>query len=61
MNVFQENRELFWAFARKNTKVNADGYATISRDEDDFNDDYWDTYCKELLDEQNTVTRSMVR
>jgi len=41
-NYINENREKIYEEARKNTKYNENGEATISRDDEWFYEDCWD-------------------
>lgn len=41
MNVYQENRKLFWDITRKNKK-NKQGQTVITRDDESFYEDFWE-------------------
>ena len=54
---FEANREKIVSHAKANTSYNAAGLATISKDDDWFNDDVWE---KELRGEKKTERRHVV-
>ena len=54
---FEANRDKIVSFAKANTKYNAAGLATISKDEDWYNDDVWE---KELRGEKNSERKHSI-
>ena len=57
-----DNREAVRKHIRSRDAYNANGDATISRDDPWFYEDEWDEYSKELIArENNPPARSMVR
>ena len=47
-DVLNQNRRNIEAVALRNTHVNEDGYATISKSDPWFYEDEWDTHYEEL-------------
>lgn len=49
MNVFEDNRNLFYKIAQENTVKNKFGETTISRQDESFEDDIWEQAYKEYI------------
>jgi hypothetical protein len=50
-NFINQNKEKIYKEARQNTKLNAQGKATISKDDPWFQDDKWDEHFKRMDNE----------
>lgn len=57
---FANNKKFLFQLASKNTKKNEDGATVISKNDEDFNDN-WDDLYERVKNEQSKCSGNMVR